>query len=64
MSTTESLQAELATFEQHKALLLKDEGKFVVIHDQEVAGVWGTYEDALRAGYQKYGLQSFLVKQI
>ena len=64
MSTAEVLREELATYERRKAELLKNEGKFVLIHASEV-DVWDTYEDALKAGYEKYGLKKpFLVKQI
>lgn len=41
-----------------------NEGKFVLIHGDELSGVWGTYEDALQAGYDKFGLSPFLVKRI
>jgi len=44
--------------------LLSEEGKFVVIRGQEVAGTWGTYEDALQAAYERFGLTPFLVKKI
>ncbi len=63
--TTDVLKTELATFAQRKQELLQsNEGKFVVIHQANVAGVWDTYEDALHAGYENFGLAPFLVKQI
>lgn len=58
------LKVELETYEERKASLLGSEGKYVLIHGKEPASVWDTYEDALQAGYQKYGLKPFLVKQI
>ncbi|HEX4795518.1 MAG TPA: hypothetical protein VH370_17130 [Humisphaera sp.] len=58
------LEHELKTYEQKLPELLADEGKFVLIHESEVAGCFGTYEDAIRAGYTRYGLKTFLVKQI
>ncbi|HEX3655004.1 MAG TPA: hypothetical protein VHV55_04325 [Pirellulales bacterium] len=65
MSTTEPLTAELAIYEQQKAELLKHgEGRFALIGNGNVAGVWDTYDDALQAGYEKFGLKPFLVKQI
>jgi hypothetical protein len=60
----EPLKAELETYEAHKDSLLGQEGKYALIHDKELAGVWDTYEDALQAGYQKFGMTPFLVKQI
>ncbi len=63
--STERLARELATYERHKeGLLGAHEGKFVLIHGDEVAGVWDTYKDALEAGYGQFCLEPFLVKQI
>lgn len=65
MATAEHLKTELETFAQSRDRLVREsEGKFVVIHGTDVAGVWDTYPDALSAGYQKFGLRPFLVKQI
>lgn len=56
---------ELETFEAKKQeLLAESEGKFVVIQGDQFAGVWDSYEDALRAGYERFKLVPFLVKQI
>jgi len=57
-------EEELATYRARLPELLADEGKYTVIRGTEVLGVYGTYEDALQAGYAKYGDASFLVKQI
>ena len=65
MSDTERLKTELETYEREKAkLVAESEGKYALIHGNEVAGVWDTYLDALKAGYEKYSLNPFLVKQI
>jgi len=62
---TESLATELATYERHKEELVGvNEGKFVLIQGEAIAGVWDTYTDALEAGYKQFGLTPFLVKQI
>ena len=61
----QSLANELATYERHKSeLVCANEGKYVLIHGDEIAGIWDTYKDALGAGYKQFGLQPFLVKQI
>ena len=60
----DSLETELKTYEAHKHELLADEGKFVVIHGAEILGIYGTYEDALKIGYEKCKLEPFLVKKI
>lgn len=59
-----SLETELKTYGAHKSDLLADEGKFVVIHGTEILGIYGTYEDALKVGYEKCKLEPFLVKKI
>jgi hypothetical protein len=40
------------------------EGKFVLIHGDQVVDFFSTYEDAIKAGYSKFGLEPFLVKQV
>lgn len=60
-----ALEKELETYRQKLPELRAEEGKFVLIHDQEVVGTYTSYEDAVKAGYAKYGVAShFLVKQI
>ena len=62
---SERLASELATYESHKEeLVSQHEGRYVLIHGTEIAGVWDTYKDALESGYQKFKLEPFLVKQI
>lgn len=59
------LKAELETYEREKSrLVTESEGKYVLIHGSQVAGIWDTYQDALAAGYSTFGLEPFLVKQI
>lgn len=59
------LERELQTYENKKAeLLANSAGKYVVIHGDEVAGVWDTQDDALQAAYERFKLEPFLVKQI
>ena len=59
-----SLEKELETFNKHKADLLKDAGKFALVHGDSLAGIYDTYADAIREGYKQFGLKAFLVKQI
>jgi len=59
-----ALEKELQTYEKSLPSLIGDAGKFVVIHDDTILGVFFAYEDALKAGYSKWGLGSFLVKKI
>lgn len=44
------LERERKTFEEKKQeLLANSAGKYVVIHGEDVAGIWDTQDDALRA---------------
>jgi hypothetical protein len=62
--TMTTLETELATYKKALPDLLVDEGKFALVKGADVVGVFGTYEDALKEGYEKFGLDPFLVKQI
>ncbi len=59
-----ALEAELKVYKDSLEDLLSDEGKYVLIHQQDVLGVFDTYSDAIRAGYEKCKLEPFLVKKI
>ena len=45
-------------------LLVKHEGKFVLIKGDEIIDIFASYEDALKEGLKKFGNIPFLVKQI
>ncbi len=59
-----ALERELEVYREHLMEMLGDEGKFVVIGGEKILGCYATYELALEAGYEAFGLDSFLVKQI
>ena len=61
------LEREKATYRK----LLEDRehanehhGEYVLIHGEEVCGYFSSYSDALHEGYDKFGLESFMVKQV
>ena len=60
------LKKEIETYEARlQELLAVGEGKFVLIHESDVLGVWDTYADALKSGYETVGLNKpFLVRRI
>jgi hypothetical protein len=64
MAATNPLSRELQTYAEHLPELASETGKFALVHDGDVAGVFDTYEDALKVGYGKFKLAPFLVKQI
>jgi hypothetical protein len=58
---------ELTVFERHRQEWSSfHPGEFVVIQGEQIADeFFATYADALRAGLQRFGVQSgFLVKQV
>jgi hypothetical protein len=59
-----ALEKESKTFEREKANLLSQQGKFALVSGDAVEGAFDTYEDALRIGYEKFGLKPFLVRKI
>ena len=58
------LEREMATYRANLLELLLNEGKYVVIKAEEIAGARETLEEALEAGYERYGPGPWLVKQI
>lgn len=59
------LETELKTYGRHRDHLLGTaEGKFVLIRNDQVIGVFDLKMDAIVQGYQQFGNVPFLVKQI
>lgn len=59
------LKQEYEAYKAHKEeLLAKNEGQFVLIRENEIIEVFASYDDALKAGLNKFGNVPFLVKQI
>lgn len=60
-----ALELETKTYEQRlPELLAGHNGKYVLIQGTQVAGVFGSYADAVEAGYEQFDLSPFLVKRI
>jgi len=60
-----ALEKELETYKKNlPQLRAQHEGKFVLIHGDEVVDTFSTYEDAIKSGYQKFKTEPFLVKRI
>lgn len=59
-----NLNTELKTYQKLLPSLLNDQGKFALIANEELLGVYSSYEDALKIGYAQCGVKPFLVKKI
>lgn len=61
----ETLERELEIYRKAlPSLVAENEGKHVLICDGKLIGTYDSYEDALKVGYEKCGVQPFLVKKI
>jgi hypothetical protein len=58
------LEREIETYKSKLPELHDHEGKFVLIHGDDLVDICSTYDDAIKEGYQRFGLEPFLVKQI
>jgi hypothetical protein len=57
-------ELELATYKTKLPELLEHEGQFALLHGEEVVDFFDTYGDALKAGYKRFQLDPFLIKQV
>lgn len=59
-----ALEKESETYNQHLPEWSGNEGKYVLIKEDNVVEMFSSYEDALKEGYRRFELESFMVKQI
>jgi hypothetical protein len=59
-----ALEREIETYNRRLGELLPHQGKYVVIHADEVVGTYDGFDDALREGYERFGDEAFLVRKI
>ncbi|MEA2560619.1 MAG: hypothetical protein QOH06_2123 [Acidobacteriota bacterium] len=60
-----ALEKELTTYNSKlHELKAEHEGKFVLIKGEEIVDTFSSYDDAIKAGYTKFQLEPFLVKQV
>jgi hypothetical protein len=59
------LDREWQTYQANRpALLEKDAGRYVLIHGDQIVGVWDTKDQALEEGYRRFVLEPFMVHHI
>jgi hypothetical protein len=63
-TTQPPLQKEVETYNAKLPELLGSIGKFVLIKGNTIEGIFDTYADALKIGYERFKLAPFMVKQI
>ncbi len=64
-ATAPILQQELDFFERHRLdLLARAPGKYALVKECEVLGIYDSELEAIRAGYAQLGNDAFLVKHI
>jgi hypothetical protein len=59
-----ALEREQATYARERSNLMSDFGKFAVICEDAVAGIYDTHDDAMKVAYERFGLNAFMVTQI
>lgn len=59
------IEAEIAFFDMVLSeLLLQHEGKFVLVKDQTLHGIFNTTREALSEGARRFGLSGFVARVI
>lgn len=65
MNTHKPLQKELETYEDNKSRLISESlNEYVLIKGDDIIGTFESHADAIKEGYQRYGTDVFLVKQV
>jgi len=58
------LEAEINTYHNRLPELMEYQGRYVLIKGDTVVTVMDTYNDALKLGYERFGLEPFFVSRI
>jgi hypothetical protein len=65
MTQTLELDKEITVYEQMKSELLKNHmGKFVIIHDGKLAGVYDNFNNAADAALRQFGRGPYLIRLV
>jgi hypothetical protein len=59
-----ALEKEIETYKKKLPELKAEEGKFVLIRGDTLVGVFTSYQDAVKEGYEKFKLEPFLIRKI
>jgi hypothetical protein len=58
------LEREREVYQKNLPGLLQHKGKFVLIHGDDIIGIYDTLSLALTAGYERWLHEAFMVKEI
>ncbi len=59
------LETEINLYNQNlESLLAESSGKFVLIKNSEIIGIYDNFGDALSNGARLFGLDSYLIRQV
>lgn len=62
---TSPIEKEVAFYERKRPeLVAKSDGKFVLIKGERVEGTFDDFDEAIGAGYDRFGLEPFLVRRV
>lgn len=65
MNQEKPLTIELKTYEAKRKELIKEHnGKYILIKEKEIIGIYETQQDAIKIGIERFGNTPFLVKKI
>lgn len=62
-----STEQDFAAFKRELPALLavpENVGKYALIHAEKIDSIWPTFEEAAHAGYERFGVEPFLVQHI
>lgn len=60
-----TLATEAAFYEAHRAALVAaHDGRFVLVKDDDIIGIFDTLDDALDVGYARFANTGFLARKI
>jgi hypothetical protein len=60
-----TFEKELAAYQRElPRLIAESAGRFALVQNDAVSGIFDSYEDAVSAGYERFGFSLFLVKRI
>lgn len=60
----ETLQKELEAYKKILPSIVDRVGHYALIKGDDLVEIFASYEDALKEGYKRFGIDPFLVKQI